>query len=79
MKTTVQKWGNSLALRIPAGIAEDIHLAAGDAVELTVVDGTLAVSRVPDIPTMEELLASIPPGVTVEEVDFGPPVGKEVW
>lgn len=77
MRTRVQKWGNSLALRIPAGIAEDIHLAAGDAVEVTVVNGALAVNRILEVPTLEDLLASIPPDIAGEEVDFGRPEGNE--
>lgn len=79
MKTRVQKWGNSLAVRIPAAMALDIQLEAGDAVELSIVDGAIAVRPATDTPTLEDLLASIPPGMAVEEVDFGPPVGKEVW
>jgi antitoxin MazE len=79
VRTKVQKWGNSLAVRIPAAMALDIQLEAGDAVELSIVNGTLAIRPATDTPTFEELLASIPPGMAVEEVDFDPPVGKEPW
>lgn len=79
MRTKVQKWGNSLAVRIPASMALDVQLEAGDAVELSIVNGAIAVRPSIDTPTLEELLASIPPGMAVEEVDFGSPVGKEAW
>ena len=41
MTTTVQKWGNSLALRIPSSLAKDIHLRQGSVVELVIVEGRM--------------------------------------
>ena len=43
MKTRVQKWGNSLALRIPKSYAAEARLEPGASVELTLVDGSLIV------------------------------------
>ena len=44
MNATVQKWGNSLALRIPHSLAKDIHLHQGSAVEMAIVDGAMLVN-----------------------------------
>lgn len=53
----VSKWGNSLAIRLPAGVAEALQLEAGDEVELQVAGARrLEVSRKP---SNRELLARL--------------------
>ena len=79
MKTKVAKWGNSLAVRIPAALAEEARLVCGDNIEVRVVDGTIVLSARRRVPTLEEMLASVTPGQTHGEVDWGKPVGNEVW
>jgi antitoxin MazE len=80
MKTRVQKWGNSLALRIPKAVADEAGLRENGPVELSLADGSLVVRSVaaPE-PTLEELVR----GITAEnlhgEWNTGPAVGKEVW
>ena len=37
MNTTIQKWGNSLAIRIPMSFAKNIHLHKGSAVDVILV------------------------------------------
>ena len=80
MKTRVQKWGNSLALRIPKSFAEEAGLRENGAVDLSLVGGTLIVQSVaPQPPTLEELLRGVTKENTPGEWDTGPAVGKEVW
>jgi len=43
MQTCVQKWGNSLALRIPKSFAEDLHLVSGGLVDVREDDGGLKI------------------------------------
>jgi len=45
MLTKVQKWGNSVALRIPKAFAEEMQMTADTAVELSIEDGKLVVRR----------------------------------
>lgn len=80
MQTRVQKWGNSLAVRIPHVFASEIGFKENSEVEITVLDNQLIVKPVakPDY-TLEELVARITPENKHGEIDFGPPVGKEVW
>lgn len=80
MKTRVQKWGNSLAVRIPKSFAEEAGLHANAAVELSLVEGALVVQRVaqPAI-SLEELLRQITDDNLPTEWDTGPAVGKEAW
>jgi antitoxin MazE len=80
MKTRVQKWGNSLALRIPKSFAAEAGLQANAPVELSLVDGTLIVKRTPpQVLTLDELLRGITEDNVPGEWDTGPAAGKEVW
>jgi antitoxin MazE len=80
MKTRVQKWGNSLALRIPKSFAEEAGLHADAAVELSLVEGRLVVQPITPQPlTLEELLRGITDENLPDEWDTGSAVGKEVW
>ena len=80
MKTRVQKWGNSLALRIPKAFAEEAGLRANAAVELSLGDGALVVQAVaPPPPTLEELLRGVTEENLPGEWHTGPASGKEVW
>jgi antitoxin MazE len=80
MKTRVQKWGNSLALRIPKSFAVEAGLCADAAVELSLADGALVVRPITPQPlTLEELLRGITDENLHGEWDTGPAVGKEVW
>ena len=80
MKTQVQKWGNSLALRIPKSFAAEAHLEQDSQVELTLAHGGLLIIPIdePEV-TLEQLLAGITDENLHGEVDTGPPVGNEVW
>jgi antitoxin MazE len=80
MRAQVQKWGNSLAVRIPKAYAVDLGLAHDTAVELALEDGCLVVRPSRQVRyNLRELLD----GVTMEnlhfEQDFGQGVGGEEW
>lgn len=80
MQTRIQKWGNSLALRIPKAFAVDAHLEDDTVVEVTLEEGRLVVRPAQPPPvTLEELLAGITKNNLHSEVDFGGPAGNEVW
>jgi antitoxin MazE len=80
MKTRVQKWGNSLALRIPKSFAEEVGLRANADVELSLRGGALVVKPVvPRPPTLEELLRGVTDENVPGEWDTGPAAGKEAW
>lgn len=80
METRIQKWGNSLALRIPQAFAAEVGLSQDSPVELTLEEGRLVIKPVPaGTFTLEDLLAGITPDNLHGEVDTGAPVGKEVW
>jgi antitoxin MazE len=80
MRTRVQKWGNSLALRIPKSFAAETRIEQDTLVELSLVDGRLVVTPVPEpAVTLDDLLAGINEDNVHHEVDTGPATGQEVW
>ena len=80
MKTRVQKWGNSLALRIPKSFAADAGLCEDAAVELSLVDGALVVTPISPQPlSLDQLLRAVTDENLPGEWNTGPAVGKEVW
>jgi len=80
MKTKVQKWGNSLALRIPKPFAAEAGLENGASVDLHLEAGKLIISPSSEAPyTLDDLLQRITPKNIHGEIDLGRPVGREAW
>ncbi len=80
MRTKVVKWGNSLGLRIPKSFAEEVRVAEGSTVELTLEDGRLVIrpAAQPEY-ALEDLLGGITDANLHAEVDTGNAVGGEEW
>ena len=79
MRVHMQKWGNSLALRIPKSFAQESKIDQGSVVDVSLENGKIVVQPAAEHEyTLEELLAGITKKNLHGEVDFGPPVGKEV-
>lgn len=80
MRAYVQKWGNSLAVRIPKLLADQAHLTRGSLVEIKLVENRLQIESVaPRSYTLEALLKEVTEENLHEEVDTGAAQGKEVW
>lgn len=73
--TKVQKWGNSLAVRIPTTVAERVAIHQGTDIELAINENQEIVLTpilvTPKTYTLDELLAGITPENRHEEIDFG--------
>ncbi|NCJ05145.1 AbrB/MazE/SpoVT family DNA-binding domain-containing protein [Synechococcales cyanobacterium C] len=80
MKAQIGQWGNSLAVRIPKQAVDALHLKANDALEFSVADGKLVLEPVQALPqlSLEELLSEATE-TSEPEVNWGEPVGNEVW
>jgi antitoxin MazE len=80
MRTRVQKWGNSLALRIPKSFATEVGLTHNSPVEVSLVGGKLIIVPIanPKL-TLKQLLAQVTEDNLHHEVDTGPATGREVW
>ncbi|HET6231499.1 MAG TPA: AbrB/MazE/SpoVT family DNA-binding domain-containing protein [Longimicrobiaceae bacterium] len=80
MRVQIQKWGNSLGLRIPSSFAQEVGITRGAEVEISLMDGRLVVEKTSPAPfTLDELLAGITADNVHGEVNSGPPLGKEAW
>jgi antitoxin MazE len=77
----IQKWGNSLALRLPKALTDEADVHLDSPVEITVHDRTIMIKPVREKRKydLDELLAGVKPTHLHGETDFGGPVGKEVW
>jgi antitoxin MazE len=77
--TSIAKWGNSLALRLPRHIAEGAGLTEGTPVRLF-IDGTnLVVSQDRPRYRLADLLKGLAPKQRQKETDWGRARGKEAW
>lgn len=80
MHTKIQRWGNSLGLRIPQSMAADVGVAAGSEVDVRVRGGNLVVKPAQRRTyRLADLLAGVTSGNLHREVETGAPVGREVW
>ena len=79
MKAKVQRWGNSLAIRIPKAYAVDLRVEAGSVVDLDIVEARLVVTPERELPALDALLTQVTPENVHAETDVGPAVGREAW
>ena len=80
MHVRVQKWGNSLAVRIPKPLAEDAEVKEGTILNLAVSNGVFTGTPVQKRKwSLKQLLAKVNKKNLHAEVDFGPSAGRELW
>jgi len=81
MKTMIQRWGNSLAVRIPRHLARESRIDRGTPVEVSIANGNLVLAPLSRRRSysLASLVKKITPANRHREIDFGKPVGREVW
>ena len=80
MRVPVQKWGNSLALRIPKPFAEDVGVSEGTVVDVSISRGRLiAVPVAPRRTRLQDLLRRVTKRNLRGEVGTGRAVDREAW
>ena len=80
MHVRVQKWGNSLAVRIPKPLAEDAEVKERTVLNLAVSEGRVVATPVEKKkPSLKQLLAKVTRKNLHAEADFGSSVGRETW
>lgn len=78
MDTEVNRWGNSLGLRIPKAYAEEIGLKSGSKVKLVMENDRLVITKVKKF-SLKSLVSQIALDNRYDEVETGKPVGREIW
>ncbi len=81
MKVAFQKWGNSLALRVPKAFADEIGASEGRAANMSVSNGRLVVEveQKRRKYTLDQLLKGMTKDNVPDEIDWGRPRGNEIW
>jgi len=79
MKARIQKWGNSLAVRIPKAVCQQIKLEENSVVELSVENESIVLTPVTEHLTLEEMVAMITPKNQHEQLLDDAPQGRETW
>ena len=78
MQTRIQKWGNSLAIRIPKAFALETRLEPDAPVEVTLHEGKIVITPISPL-CLEDLLAHVTEDNLHGEQEIGPSVGSEAW
>lgn len=80
MDTMIQKWGNSLAVRIPRSVAKDSHLHQGSMVDIALIAGKIVVKpKRQRSYTLAQLLRGVTARNRHAAFDWGGQVGQEAW
>jgi antitoxin MazE len=79
MKTTIQKWGNSLAIRIPKSITKDSRVSEGSNIDILVENGKIILSPGRKEYSLKELLKNITNENIHSEISTGDQTGGEIW
>ncbi len=76
----VKKWGNSLAIRVPQHVAEDLGLSDDSDIEIKSNGKTMVITATPTRKlTLEDMLEGVTPDNVHPQSDWGPDVGAERW
>ena len=80
MLLQVKKWGNSASVRIPASIMAAAALHIDQLVDVREEKGRIVIEPVlAPVYDLDSLLDQMSPDTFPEDIDFGQPVGKEIW
>ena len=80
MRATIRKWGNSAAVRIPASVLAAASIRLDQAVEIHEEGGSILIEPIKAKPyDLDALIDQMRPETFPEEIDFGPPQGREIW
>ncbi|MEC4882609.1 MAG: AbrB/MazE/SpoVT family DNA-binding domain-containing protein [Scytonema sp. PMC 1070.18] len=80
MTTSITKWGNSLAVRIPRALAEQVQIQEGTEVTFSISDNSIVITpKKRKKYTLDELLEGMTPEKFHFEIDTGVAMGNEIW
>jgi antitoxin MazE len=80
MKTRAQKWGNSLAVRVPKSVAVQVGLKEQDNLDIEVRDGNVVLKpHLRRVYRLDDLVKRITRKNVHCEIATGGPVGREIW
>lgn len=77
MEARVTKWGNSLGIRVPSAIADQLKIRDGSIVDFQVRGNEIVIK--PNKKTLDDLLEGVTQANRHTEIDWGAPKGREEW
>ena len=79
MKTNIQKWGNSQGIRIPKVLLDTVNWSENEQIVITVDNGKLIIEKAQNRKNIKELFKNYKGDYEQVEMDWGDPVGEEIW
>ncbi|MCU0820974.1 MAG: AbrB/MazE/SpoVT family DNA-binding domain-containing protein [Spirochaetes bacterium] len=79
MEVKVQKWGNSLGVRIPKSYAEDIDIDQGSLIDISKEKDRIVIKPIRKKEKLSDLLSKITKDNLHKEIDTGDSIGNEIW
>jgi antitoxin MazE len=80
VKVHVKKWGNSASIRIPSSVMLAASLSLDQAVEVTEEDGRIVIVPIKaQVYDLDDMVANMKPETFHDDVNFGIPIGEEIW
>ena len=79
MHGTIQRWGNSHGIRIPKGVLHTVRLKENDDVEIIVDAERIIIRKAQERDSLDVLFAEYSGNYHPSEMDYGEPVGREVY
>lgn len=75
----VKMWGNSLGIRLPQAIIQQVDLYEGASVNISIQDNKIILAPARQTYNLEKLLKDITPEMQHDELDWGEAEGEESW
>ncbi len=79
MQSTIRKWGNSLAIRLPKAFAEETLIKEGSEVNIRVEKGKIIIEPIKETYNLDDLISQVNEENIHTEYNWGKPTGKELW
>lgn len=80
MKAKIQKWGNSLGIRIPRSLAQETSVESDSVVDISSRNGKIIISPYKQKSvSLRQLLSRVNEENLHDEIATGDPAGKEIW
>jgi antitoxin MazE len=79
MVTKLQKWGNSLGVRLPKSIAAQKDLREGSSVSISIANNRIVIESIVEEVSLKSLLSEVSTNNLHVETDWSDVRGNEVW
>ena len=80
MDIRLQKWGNSLGIRIPSNILKSLNLKSGDCVNIKEEDDSIIITKAKNNKiSLEERIKKYEGSNLSKEFEWDGPQGRELW